>query len=46
MVESLSHDKSLLRPSAANKRHLRPSSTQAASLLMILAMNWVIICDQ
>lgn len=45
-VEALSHDKSLLLPSAADESHLRPFSTQAASLLINLPMNWVILCAQ
>lgn len=42
-MEALSHDKCLLLPSAANKRHLRPFSTQAASVLMSLPMNCPVI---
>lgn len=46
LVVALSHGKPLLLPSAANERHLRPSSTQAAFFLRNVPMNQVIICAQ
>lgn len=42
-LEALSHDKSLLPPSAVTKRHLRSLSPLAAFFLTILSMNWVIL---
>lgn len=42
-LEALSHDKSLLPPSAVTKRDLRSLSPLAALFLMILSMNWVIL---